>query len=132
MDARMISFWGCETNPCVNPDTANNGGGYSQPSGASLLLSKTGITLLSLWTICLAAISAAESVGISTVQMAADGAAVTAPWTMLWWIMNGRRNLWIPCLVCTELMPVQCCWMRSMRYILPHNDNRIFPSRRVL
>nr|DAZ60644.1 MAG TPA: hypothetical protein [Caudoviricetes sp.] len=51
---------------------------------AFLSPSKTGITLLSLWTICLAAISAAESVGTSTVQMAAGGAAVTAPWTMLW------------------------------------------------
>ena len=37
MDARMISFWGCETNPCANPDTANNGGGYSQPSGGILV-----------------------------------------------------------------------------------------------
>ena len=42
MDARMISFWGCETNPCVNPDTANNGGGYSQPSGGIFVALENG------------------------------------------------------------------------------------------
>ena len=42
MDARMISFWGCETNPCANPDTANNGGGYSQPSGGILVALENG------------------------------------------------------------------------------------------
>lgn len=42
MDARMISFWGCETNPYANPDTANNGGGYSQPSGGILIALESG------------------------------------------------------------------------------------------
>lgn len=42
MDARMISFWGCETNPCANPDTANNGGGYSQPSGGIFVALENG------------------------------------------------------------------------------------------
>lgn len=42
MDARMISFWGCETNPYANPDTANNGGGYSQPSGGILVALENG------------------------------------------------------------------------------------------
>lgn len=42
MDARMISFWGYETNPCANPDTANNGGGYSQPSGGILVALENG------------------------------------------------------------------------------------------
>nr|DAQ57335.1 MAG TPA: hypothetical protein [Bacteriophage sp.] len=45
----------------------------------SLLLSKTVSILPSQWMICLAAISAAESVGLSTVQTVADGAAVMAP-----------------------------------------------------
>lgn len=132
MDARMISFWGYETNPCANPDTANNGGGYSQPSGGILVALENGDYL----TVTVDDMSCGDfGSRIGWDIYSSDGrrwAAVTAPWTMLWWIMNGRRNLWIPCLVCTELMPVQCCWMRSMRYILPHNDNRIFPSRRVL
>lgn len=42
MDARMISFWGCETNPYANPDTENNGGGYSQPSGGILVALENG------------------------------------------------------------------------------------------
>lgn len=42
MDARMISFWGCETNPYANSDTANNGGGYSQPSGGILVSLENG------------------------------------------------------------------------------------------
>lgn len=37
MDAYMISFWGCESNPATDPNTANNGGGYSQPSGGTLV-----------------------------------------------------------------------------------------------
>lgn len=37
MNANMISFWGCEGNPNANPETANNAGGYSQPTGAMLL-----------------------------------------------------------------------------------------------
>lgn len=90
MNAHMISFWGCETNPYANPDTANNGGGYSQPSGGeSLLLSKTVSILPSPWMICLAAILAAESVGLSTVPIVVDGAAVMALWTMPWWTMTG-------------------------------------------
>lgn len=79
MDARMISFWGCETNPCANPDTANNGGDTLNRPVESLLLSKTVNILSSPWMICLAAILAAESVGLSTVQTVADGAAVMAP-----------------------------------------------------
>lgn len=42
MNAHMISFWGCETNPYANPDTANNGGGYSQPSGSILVALENG------------------------------------------------------------------------------------------
>lgn len=37
MNAYMISFWGEETNPTANPNTANNGGGYSQPEGGILV-----------------------------------------------------------------------------------------------
>lgn len=37
MNANMISFWGCEGNPNANPETANNGGGYSQPCGGILV-----------------------------------------------------------------------------------------------
>lgn len=32
-NCEILAFWGCETNPCANSDTANNGGGYFQPSG---------------------------------------------------------------------------------------------------
>lgn len=42
MDAWMISFWGCETNPYANPDMANNGGGYSQPSGGIMVALENG------------------------------------------------------------------------------------------
>lgn len=42
MDARMISFWGCESNPNANPEMANNGGGYSQPSGGMLVALENG------------------------------------------------------------------------------------------
>ena len=42
MDARMISFWGCECNPAADPNTANNGGGYSQPSGGILVSLENG------------------------------------------------------------------------------------------
>lgn len=132
MDARMISFWGCETNPCANPDTANNGADTLSRPGAFLLLSKTGISLLSPWMICPAVILAAESVGLSTVPTVVDGAAVMAPWTMPWWTMTGQRSLWTQCLACTGLMPVQCFQMRFWQRILQHNDNGMFPSRRVL
>lgn len=37
MDAWLISFWGEETNSFANSATANNGGGYSQPSGGMLV-----------------------------------------------------------------------------------------------
>ena len=37
MNAYMNSFWGCEGNPHVNPETGNNGGGYSQPYGGALV-----------------------------------------------------------------------------------------------
>ena len=30
---KIVAFWGCESNPYANSATANNGGGYSQPSG---------------------------------------------------------------------------------------------------
>lgn len=30
---KLISVWGEETNPYANPDKANDGGGYFQPSG---------------------------------------------------------------------------------------------------
>lgn len=33
----VVSFWGCETNPYANPETAGDGGGYFQPSGGCLL-----------------------------------------------------------------------------------------------
>lgn len=36
-NAFMESFWGSESNPCANPKTANNGGGYSQPCGGILV-----------------------------------------------------------------------------------------------
>ena len=42
MDAYIVSFWGCETNPYANRDTANNGGGYSQPSGGILVALENG------------------------------------------------------------------------------------------
>lgn len=42
MDARMISFWGCECNPAADPNTANNGGGYSQPYGGILVALENG------------------------------------------------------------------------------------------
>ena len=29
----ILAFWGDETNPFANASTANNGGGYFQPSG---------------------------------------------------------------------------------------------------
>lgn len=37
MNAWLISFWGEETNSFANSATANNGGGYSQPSGGMLV-----------------------------------------------------------------------------------------------
>lgn len=46
MDARMISFWGCESNPNANPEMANNGGGYSQPSGGMLVALENGDYLI--------------------------------------------------------------------------------------
>ena len=42
MDARMVSFWGCASNPYANPEMANNGGGYSQPSGGMLVAIENG------------------------------------------------------------------------------------------
>lgn len=42
MNAFMVSFWGCEGNPYANPDTANNGGGYSQPYGGILVSLENG------------------------------------------------------------------------------------------
>lgn len=37
MNIKILSFWGCETNPFANPETAGDGGGYFQPSGGCLL-----------------------------------------------------------------------------------------------
>lgn len=34
---KVISFWGTETNPSADPETAGDGGGYFQPSGGCLL-----------------------------------------------------------------------------------------------
>lgn len=34
---KIISFWGEETNPFVNPELSHNGGGYSQPAGGALI-----------------------------------------------------------------------------------------------
>lgn len=42
MDARMVSFWGCESNPVADSNTANNGGGYFQPSGGMLVALENG------------------------------------------------------------------------------------------
>ena len=37
MEIKVLSFWGCETNPFANPEAAGDGGGYSQPYGGCLL-----------------------------------------------------------------------------------------------
>ena len=42
MNAFMESFWGYESNPHYNPETANNGGGYSQPCGGMLVSLENG------------------------------------------------------------------------------------------
>lgn len=34
---KVVSFWGTETNPSADPETAGDGGGYFQPSGGCLL-----------------------------------------------------------------------------------------------
>lgn len=34
---KVLSFWGKETNPFADSKTANNGGGYFQPSGGCLI-----------------------------------------------------------------------------------------------
>lgn len=34
---KVVSFWGCETNPSADPETAGDGGGYFQPSGGCLV-----------------------------------------------------------------------------------------------
>lgn len=34
---KILTFWGCESNPFANPDRASNGGGYSQPEGGALV-----------------------------------------------------------------------------------------------
>lgn len=78
MDARTISFWGCETNPYANPDTANNGGGYSQPSGGILVALENGEFLTVTVDDSLAAILAAESgLGYRQFRRTQMGQAVT-------------------------------------------------------
>lgn len=42
MDARMVSFWGCECNSAADSNTANNGGGYFQPFGGMLVALENG------------------------------------------------------------------------------------------
>ena len=39
---RMISVWGCETNPFADGDTCNNGGGYFQPAGGAVWATPVG------------------------------------------------------------------------------------------
>ena len=34
---KVVSFWGTETNPSADPETAGDGGGYFQPSGGCVL-----------------------------------------------------------------------------------------------
>lgn len=36
-EIKVVSFWGTETNPYANPETAGDGGGYFQPSGGCVL-----------------------------------------------------------------------------------------------
>lgn len=36
-EIKVVSFWGTETNPSADPETAGDGGGYFQPSGGCLL-----------------------------------------------------------------------------------------------
>ena len=43
---RMISVWGCETNPFADGDTCNNGGGYFQPAGGAVWATPVGDVLV--------------------------------------------------------------------------------------
>lgn len=45
---KIMAFWGGESNPFANPETANNGGGYSQPCGGASVLLEDG-EILEVW-----------------------------------------------------------------------------------
>ena len=36
-EIKVVSFWGTETNPFANPETAGDGGGYFQPCGGCIV-----------------------------------------------------------------------------------------------
>lgn len=40
---KILTFWGCESNPFANPTLSANGGGYSQPEGDAVLTAMSGV-----------------------------------------------------------------------------------------
>lgn len=45
---KILSAWGWETNPHANPETSDNGGGYSQLFGGCLLAKYKGIVCVEI------------------------------------------------------------------------------------